>query len=54
LGLLVIVQLPIFAAPALPPEVAVADESDDPQAATREAAASALISPRERVRRISG
>src|SRR3954466_12142973 len=51
-GLLVMSQLPILVAPPLPPSVAVALESEDPHAATREAAAMALISPRERLRRM--
>jgi hypothetical protein len=55
LGLLVMSQLPILVAPPLlPPAVAVEDELDDPQAATREAAARALTIPRERVKRMRG
>ncbi len=54
LGLLVMSQFPIFVAPApAPASVAVEDESEEPQAARVVAATTtALISPRERLRRM--
>ena len=52
LGLLVMSQFPIFVAPVLLPSVAVVDEFEEPQAARAVAATTALISPRERLRRM--
>ena len=52
LGLLVSSQFPIFVAPALPPSLAVEDEFEEPHAARVAAAATALINPRERLRRM--
>jgi hypothetical protein len=48
--LLVMSQLPIFVAPD--PPVAVLDELDEPQAASAVAMTAALISPRERFKRM--
>src|SRR6476619_3507810 len=52
LGLLVMSQFPILVAPPLPPSEAVEDEFEEPQAARAAVAATALISPRERLRRM--
>ena len=52
LGLLVMSQFPIFVAPVLPPSEADEDEFEEPQAASVAAAATALINPRERLKRM--
>jgi hypothetical protein len=52
LGLLVMSQFPILVAPPLPPDEAVEDEFEEPQAARAVARTAVLISPRERLRRM--